>query len=67
MEVYLYGCEVCSTVTYSARDNGSVWATMCQVCRGCEFHEKINIMIKTPDDENEVHVFAIKGKKEEEV
>ena len=58
-EVFLYQCETCSIVKRSETDNSNTWYTMCQVCRGCEFHKKIKIVIKNMDDGSEVHVFAV--------
>lgn len=37
-EVFLYGCDSCSTVKFSFKNNGLSWCVMCQVCKSCEFH-----------------------------
>jgi len=65
-EVYLYACDVCSTVRMECKSNKSTMFVWCQVCKECQFHNKIVIGYRPPKDgeKNEIQViFVLEEKK----
>lgn len=66
-EVYLYACDICSTVKINVRDTGTVWCVMCQACRECQFHYKVTVCRVTTDKDKEnkeyTYGFAVEEKK----
>jgi hypothetical protein len=65
-EVFLYLCEECGTCISNIVDRGNIlYNSYCSGCRQGSFFKKIKIMIKTMDDGEERHVFAIEEKKDD--
>lgn len=61
-EVFLYACEICGNVVIEYGDCGNSHLYMCNSCNGGTFHNKILIMVKALDNDEEAHVFVVEEK-----